>query len=164
MVVGVMHPPRMQGSPGGVGAMSPQHRGSPRGGGCSVPPLMPGFPMQCPHIRCSLSEPRRSPPSSLLCLRGAVLSSAGWRCSGQPHPVQRDVGFLTSELAVAHGPPHQPRSWGLALQVLGLQMVKHSGWPCAVSDTLGMCPGSAKAGLREEVGNVPGLTKGLHPA
>lgn len=143
--------------------MRPQHRGALGGGECKcVPPPMPGFPMQCPHIPCSLAEPLCSPPPSPLRLRGAVLSSTGWRCSGQPHPVQRDVGLLTSELAVTHAPP--AASWGLALQLLGQQMVKHSAWSCAVSDTLGMCPGSAKAGLREEVGNIPGLTKGLDHA
>lgn len=71
------------------------------------------------------------------------------RCSVQPHLLQLDVGFFTSEMA-GHNtrvPPHPGAGLlGQTLQLLGQQTVKRDAWPCAVCDTLGMCPGGAKAG------------------
>lgn len=93
----------------------------------------------------------------------------------QPHPVLLDVAFFTSEMSGCNASPPKlgssaEQAWGRALQRLGQRTVKHGAWPCAVCDTLGMCPGSAKAGAglragrREEVSKNPGLTEGLDPA
>lgn len=46
-------------------------------------------------------------------------SGAAWAHSAQPHPVQRDVGIFTSQLAV----PHPPPNWVSGLSVLASRLL-----------------------------------------
>lgn len=120
--------------------------------GCSGPPIS-ALPRMPPNTRAGpRSVPK--PHFSLVELLGLapLPSGAGWAHSAQPHPVHRQgrgvfhvpAGCATSPLCTTS----PPKKLGLWAEPAGQQTVKHRAWPCALCDTLAMCPGSAKAGGR----------------
>lgn len=71
-----------------------------------------------------------------------------------PTPCSRTWGFSRPSW-LYHIPPLHHISLpklGVWAEPPGQQTVKHRAWPCAVCDTLGMCPGGAKAGGGQKAG------------
>lgn len=78
---------------------------------------------------------------------------------------QRDVRFFTSEMSGCNASTPPLGSWGRgATASLANRELNASAWPCAVCDTLGMCPGSGRGWRWPSLSRNPGLTEGPDPA